>query len=202
MKRAKRLMAAVTAAVLATAICTGCSKPALEIGFNYELMLASVGQCAVRSDRTEFPAEDVTLDFYFSMGEIEDNHIYINYILQGFALYFVLAEHIFTIDYLEPVEDYKAIENYYFIKAIEIEEYDPEEYAMEMSFWKGKTFKHHESFTVPHELFEEKETGTFFFVIVNLQYSTEQNRICVERNGSVEIFFNKAENGTIVLSNK
>ena len=198
MKRMQRLMAAVAAAVLATAVCTSCSKPALEIGFDYEGYLMSGIQCAVRSDRTEFPVNDVTLDCYFSLGDINENS-WPDYKLYGFALYFLLEENIFSISCQDPIDDYKEIENYYFVKEIGAEDYDPEEYAMEISFWKGKTFRHHETLTVPEEVFS-KEEGVFLFNVASYRYSEETDEVYCGKNGNVRIQFEKINADTVRLS--
>lgn len=198
----KRILAVALALACGLLCWSGCigKKAALERGFGYYGHIVSDFLCAVKSDKTEFAIDDVTLDFYFSIDSITwENINYEDYQVKCVALYFCDSKYMtYPMPMTDMFQDYKAIEGHYFIKEISYEEFDAEEYSMTTTFFGGTKFNHKETFTIPQDIFAYNE-GKIFFRIMNIQYSQKKDTYCNNNGNEVELLYSKDGN-TIRLS--
>lgn len=107
-----------------------CNNNGLKIGFSRSGRLPSVF-CAVKSDKTQFSLDDITLDFYFggaNLSKYED----LDYEPTCVAVYFRNSRYIDgeSIQSMN-IEDYKAIKDFHFVKEISFEQYNSGEYNVE-----------------------------------------------------------------------
>lgn len=70
------------------------------------------------------------------------------------------------------VEDYKNVENYYFVREILEEQAFSEDYGYTISYWRDVTYRHKEIIHIPKEIFK-KEKGQFYVTLG--AYRIEQN---------------------------
>lgn len=166
------------------------------IGFNYKGGKIDTIMCAARSEKTVFDVNDVTLDFYFGwfeplpVGYIDPD----SYGIIRAALYFSN-----NFMWAGIVEDYRNIENKYFIREILFGEFVSETFAVSMTKKSGKNFSHKESLTIPKELFGEK-IGLVYFGIVELSFSESSNTYYGGVRGYVQIWYEYIDDNTVRLS--
>lgn len=177
---------------------SGCAKDnGIKIGFEYEGMLPSSTLCAIKSEKTDFPVDQVVIEVSYSLykevGEVND------YRFAGFALYFCNSEFNDIPVFLEPLEDYRSIEGLYPVKEIGEGEYEPEDYTMVMDMFSGKKFKHKEIVRVPQEVFTGKE-GSFSFRILSFSYMSDNGYYCMTYGSSVNVAYEYLDEQTIRLS--
>ena len=162
---------------------TGCGqKSGFEKGFDYTFTPTRI-MFGAKSDTDTFPKNDVTFDLYYGVHDVKDDKKYGTdpktfYQKEGdetvfFGLYICDAEH--SLDVMNDMEisDYKMIENHYFVKEISEEEAFSDEYGFTMSYWKGITYNHSETITIPTEFFEE-ETGSFAIKLIAFHEPTNE----------------------------
>ena len=141
--------------------------------------------CAYRSDKTEFPIDDVTLDFYYGgyyyQGveyELENTHD-----IPSFELYFQ--------------DDYGGK---FFIKRVE-ENFVSEKYSCNVVYddnWNitEVKFNHSETITIPREIFAE-ESGLIYFSV----FGTNQKEVEPQVKVITGIgFYYKVVDGKVTLS--
>jgi len=123
---------------------------------------------SVKSNITKFNVDNVTLDFYYGndgghIGKIGD---YTEFVC--FALYFCdgqYSDEISASGIGIYFDDYRNIENHYYIKEISYDEFYSGEYLVTYPFMWTPKFNHREAITVPTEAFA-RESGRFAFQIV------------------------------------
>jgi len=184
---AKRILSlGILVAMIFTLV--ACRKPIpenIEIGFGGSYKNIYL-YCGAKSDTRIFDVDNVKIDFYLGLEKnwsLEDrNQLGYEYI--GVAAYFygygnsywALGE-----NGDGTFADYRNIENIYFIKEFSAEEFFSEQYTAEF-IRKGRwpfaksstTFNYYETFTVPKEVLN-KETYSFYFVIIAIWFSEESN---------------------------
>ena len=199
----KRILAVALALACGLLCWSGCigKKAALERGFGYYGHIVSDFLCAVKSDKTEFAIDDVTLDFYFSIDSntwletTYEGQLYEDLQIKCVALYFCDSKYMtYPISMKDMFQDYKAIEGHYFIKEISYEEFDAEEYSMTTTFFGGTKFNHKETFTIPQDIFAYNE-GKIYFRIMDIQYSPKNDFYCRFDMNEVELLYSK--DGTV-----
>lgn len=133
-----------------------------------------------KSNTDIFTKDNVSFELYYGVYDIEDTEEYntdpkdthrrpfLGDVKIFFALYICDAE--FALDVSNDMEfnDYKNIENYYFLKEISEEEAFSEEYGFNMGILRGITYNHHETISIPAEIFTE-EKGSFAIRLVAFQ---------------------------------
>ncbi|MDR3318951.1 MAG: hypothetical protein LBS99_05880 [Clostridiales bacterium] len=179
---------------------TGCGNGnGLKVGFEYGFSPNPIA-CAVKSEKTEFDIDDVTLDFYYGSPEsawgIGDG----NYELVCFAVYFCNSKYLSTIEYLTTViDDYRIIYGYFFVKEISPEEYASGDYDVENKMFSDKKFNHYETLTVPKEALELSK-GYFGLTIMETYYSQKDDGYCVTHKGFGAVRYEKITDRTVRLS--
>lgn len=126
--------------------------------FEYSMTGNGPMKSGVKSKTNVFDKSDVTLKLHY--GFYEKNEYVFGYwqypedkVLVAMYIYDADCGHVITNDC--EVEDYKNIDNYYFIKEISQEEMFSEEYAYSNKFMSGMTYEHSEFITIPEEFFKD-----------------------------------------------
>lgn len=156
---------------------SSCSEPAgLNMGFDGRMGRLPEVYFGVKSDKTEFDIDGVTLTFSYghdSSTDIggyaggangdEDNPIVC------IAVYFCNAKYCDTIQSFGEArfEDYKEIEGLHFVKEISLDDYN-ENYNVENNFF-GCKYEHSETLTIPKEAFE-LTSGYVCLAVLNVAY--------------------------------
>lgn len=165
--------------LIVTLFVAGCGqKSGFEEGFDYTFTPTRI-MFGAKSDKDTFPKNDVTFDLYYGVHDVKDDTDPKTYYQKEgdeivfFGLYICDAEH--SLDVMNDMEiaDCKMIENYYFVKEISEEEAFSEEYGYTMSYWKGITYNHSETITIPTEFLEE-ETGSFAIKLIAFHEPTNE----------------------------
>ena len=169
---------------------SGCrQKAALEKGFGYTFTPNSA-MLAVRSDTDIFPINDVTLDLYYGTYDIDycekynadPEHFYGVTTFQDapilFGLYICDASFYTHLLKTKEFSDFRAIDNFVFVRELSSEEAFSKEYGFTMSYWKdvfsgqGITYNHCEKITIPAELFTG-DCGTLHIQLVSFHAPTK-----------------------------
>ena len=166
--------------------CTG--KEGIEIGFEHQGMLPGYTVCAVRSETSVFPADQVVLEVSYSLyreeGEPE------GYSFACFALYFSDSEFWNNPQYLQPINDYRLIDGFCFVKEIK---------KMTTDIFSGKKFKHSELLTVPQGVFTD-ESGSFDFRLIEFCHVPDNGGYCLTYSYSVIVDYERIDEKTVRLS--
>jgi hypothetical protein len=177
----------LTVVVLATSL-TGCwlFKPAqpkegIEKGFSYGTALGGYIAAAAKSEKNEFNIDDVTLDFYYGhyngLATPTDKSRYEEICV---AVYFSLSENTYS-----SFDDYRDIEDFYFVKEIPIEEFIANYTVTSKAGLLGgrRTFSRSEQFTLPLSFINDclentRKTATpvFNFYVGAVIYDRQENQ--------------------------
>ncbi|MDR3318952.1 MAG: hypothetical protein LBS99_05885 [Clostridiales bacterium] len=178
---------------------TGCGNGnGLKVGFGSGNNRAAI-MVAVKSEKTEFDIDDVTLDFYYGGSDI-GKYGGEAYERIGFAVYFFNGKYLKTIKNLEPViEDYRAIPGFYFVKEISPEEYASGDYDVEIKGFSDVKFNHNETLTVPKETLELSK-GYLCLTVMEIYYLPGGEVYCVHHTGHVGVRYEKINDRTVRLS--
>ncbi len=174
-KPTRRVFRALLILLMVSLFTTGCGqKSEVEKGFDYTLTPNEI-MFGAKSGTNTFSKNDVTFDLYYGVHDIGYDKKYnndpkIHYQKNGnetifFALYICDADHSLDIMNDMEVSDYKMIDNHYFVKEISEKEAFSGEYGFTMSYWKGITYNHSETITIPAEFFSD-EKGRFAVKII------------------------------------
>lgn len=157
----------------------------------------------IRSDKTEFDIDDVTLDFSFGSEfgtnngyEIDDER----YPVVSVAVYFYNAKYIDSAYESTGYADYKEIEGWHFVKDITHEDYE-QNYKVEYRWVGLPKFDHTETLIIPEETFE-LTTGYVCCGIFPIVYVPSDNSyIVIGSWGHFEALkYEKLENGRIKIT--
>lgn len=157
----------------------------------------------IRSDKTEFDIDDVTLDFSFgstrglsSWYETDGEKCPVVCL----AVYFYNAQYIDSVYESAGYADYKEIEDLYFVKDITPEEYE-QNYDVEYRWVGLPKFDHTETLTLPEETFE-LTTGYVCFGAFPIAYVPSENSyIVIGSWGHYEaVKYEKFPNGRIRIT--
>jgi hypothetical protein len=125
----------------------------------------------IKSSRTEFAADNVSLDFYYGTtyrypywyrdpsGEFQ---------FHCFALYFYDGQYYNNRNLW--IDDYHNVDKYHFIKEISGDEFTSVKYNVKRNSLFGNNFSHHEKLIIPQTVFE-RERGAVVFNIAYVMYS-------------------------------
>jgi len=196
----------------------------LEIGFGSYVGGAPLGpiQYAVKSSGSVFNINNVTLDFYYGRTAYFDGTIdgigQSNYRSVCFAIYFcdgpyysqnyhydyVLNTRVFMI-----YEDYHNVDGHYFLKELTIDEFNSDKYKCTIG-WARQIdearvypceieFNHHETITIPPEIFERGQ-GSFVFQVAAVNYSKKDGGYCVVSGEGLVINYQFIDGQSVYLS--
>ena len=125
-----------------------------------------------------FEIDNVSFDLYYGLYNTEDydgtegdpKNTYRRDIDDKpfFGLYVCDSEFFYDVHNDLEFTDYTAIYNYFFIRKISEEDAFSGEYGYTKDYWKGLTYNHCETITVPREIFS-KNNGVFAIKIVGFQ---------------------------------
>ena len=156
----------------------------------------------VKSQTKIFSIDDVTLDLYYAFYDnavSDPDGSYGHYTISGFVfgLYICDKDFIFVPEQGEEIDDFKNIENQYFVKEITQEEFY-NGYGYSYNKVSGKvTYDHKEKITIPKEFFD-KESGTVLIKIYHyrISYEGKYKRYYMEAK---ELDYEKLDENTIKL---
>lgn len=164
----------------------------------------------IRSDKTEFDTEDVTLDFSFGTESDITGCIYLDgeeCPIVCVAVYFYNAKYMdATIEYVEGsrasqdvlFEDYKEIEGWHFVKDITPEDYK-ENYRVQFNYWGRTKYDHTEALTIPKETLE-LTTGYICLGVHSIAYIPSAGSYLVYIGSKKGLKYENLENGTVRIS--
>ena len=164
----------------------------------------------VESDEVQFNIDGVSLDYYFggngANGEMnpfyptDKKAQFICFALNFYDGQYYNAKHyesnMFT---FYALSDYHDIEGYYFIKTLLYDEFNSDEYYVVTRNNGKHTFNHHETITVPREVFE-RESGSFVFQITEIWFSEALNQCGTVVENSIFVDYDFIDEQTIRLS--
>ena len=160
-------------------------------------MLPGYTVCAVRSETSVFPADQVVLEVSYSL--YREEVVPEGYSFVCFALYFSDSEFWNSPQYLQPINDYRLIDGLYFVKEIKENDYVSEDYTMTMDIFSGKKFKHSELLTVPQGVFTD-ESGSFDFRLIEFCHVPDNGGYCLTYSYSVTVDYERIDEKTVRLS--
>ena len=149
----------------------------------------------IKSNKTEFDVNDVTLNFYygFRVHRPSDDKFYSIFI-------FNIKESI-NMSSLILYKDYRDFEGYFFMKEITTENFK-EEYLFtsdSILFIPRRKINHHEKMTVPKEVFDGKK-GTFVFEITDFTYYEEEKGYRYQCRSRCFVDYEYIDENTVRLS--
>ena len=183
-KRQSRAFRVLLILLIVALAFSGCrQEAALEKGFGHFHTRNSI-MLGVRSNTDIFAKDDVTLELYYGTYDIDyckndvdakasycRTHLADSKII--FGLYVYDPQHSPYIISEMKISDYRAIDNYYFVKEISEEDAFSEEYGLTTSRWCGITYNHREEITIPSEFFSE-ESGRFNIELIAFLESNDE----------------------------
>lgn len=161
----------------------------------------------VKSNKTEFDINDVTLDFYYGDGSKSDAGGYIGKYREGaeyweecpivcIAVYFFNSKYGDELGEINAV-DYRNIEGLYFVKEITVDDYN-ENYDVKNNIL-GSRYEHNETLTIPQETLE-LTTGYVCLGVYEIAYIPWENTYCIGSGSYQALKYEKLDNGTVRLS--
>ena len=182
----------------------------INLGFECDAHLSI--KYKVKSNKTNFKVDNVTLDFYYGhLDEFRGYNTRSNPKFVGFALYFLDAEYLDKIKFYsysddknkEPVyKDYRNIDGLNLVKELSYDEFNSGDYLSTRKFL-GYNLHHQEALTVPKEVFEREE-GAFVFMITVIYYvekdSGYDSGYSLSYYGAVSVDYEYINENTIRLS--
>lgn len=91
------------------------------------------------------------------------------------------------------------IDNYYFVKEINKEQFVTNVYTVTVQKNSGKTFNYKETLTVPEEVLNPSN-GYFCLKIMEIYYSQKDNGYCVNYSGYSAVKYEYIDDQTVRLS--
>ena len=176
-KLAQKLFACLVLLLAACMMFTGCGKfEYVEDGVKKEYKHRNLPiQFKATASSEFFEIDDVTFDLYYGLYNIDEykktgykpQNTYQRFVDDKifFGLYVCDSEYFYDVHNDLEFPDYTIIDNYYFIRKISEEEAFSGEYGYTKNYWKGITYNHCETITIPSEIFS-KESGVFVIKIV------------------------------------
>lgn len=183
-----------------------CSAPqGLEIGYNGiwigELPEVHFG---IKSDKTEFNVDDVTLDFSYGNGSNTDVGGYVggdgeDCPIVCIALYFYNAKYLDTAARFGEArfDDYKEIQDFYFVKEISLADYN-ESYDVDNSVL-GRRYEHTDALTIPKEALE-LSSGYVCLGVLQIAYIPSINKYRIVGGSEAALKYEMLDEHTVRLS--
>ena len=173
------------------------NKDELKINFGWQGTEIPSVMSAARADHSEFKTDDISLDFYFG-GHVPRFSSTSDTILVGLVLYFCNSKYLYDVSNSD-VEDYRNIDGLYFVRSIQEDEFNSDEYSVSQSLLTGKKFNHKERLTVPKEVIELND-GDFCLIFVPVVYLSDKNVYHFVYIDYLAIHYSFTDNQTIRLS--
>ena len=188
---------------------TSCAPTAgIDIGFNRRSGRLPEVYFGVKSDKTEFKLDDVTLDF--SYGSDTEIGGYIGNYIEGadyfedcpivcVGVYFfnTKPQNILTLFNEAGFADYQEIEDMQFIKEISLEDYNTN-YKVENKFF-GVEYQHTETFTIPEEVME-LSIGYVALGVFQIAYIPSENNYRLAGGGYQVLKYEKMDGDMVKIS--
>ena len=205
-----RVLSVVILFVVVVSIFAGCG-PKFERG---AFGLHYMGYCfrlyswyaGVKSSTDTFAKDNVTLDFYYGLYDVDDDDPSCS-IVRGYDDYFfaiyVYADIRTSMDpiyFRKIVEDYQNVENAHFIKEISREESLSEDYGYQIRPILGLKYNHHESLTLPQDIFTDSR-GFIHIAVVQIDTSKDTSLPYIISDGYIiDIYYKFLDDNTLQLS--
>lgn len=204
----KKILSTISFSLVVLFIFCSCSNPkGINIGFNGKWVgtLPDV-HFGIKSDKTEFDIDNVTLDFSYGNGSVSDVVSYIGVYNEetgytedcptvSMAVYFYNAKYLYTGE--AHFEDYKNIEGLYFVKEISLDDYN-ENYDVENNIF-GSKYEHTETLTIPQETFELTK-GFVCIGVYAIAYIPSENSYCFAGGSNKGLKYEALDNGKVKIS--
>lgn len=209
----KRIQSIVSVLLLTLIIFSSCSNPnSINIGHN-GINLGRLPNVAIgiRSNKTEFNVNDVTLDFSFGNESGATGCIYLDdeeCPIICVAMYFYNAKYMdarneFVDGSRYPeiayFKDYKEIEGWHFVKSITANDYN-EKCKVQFNYWGHTKYDHTETLTIPKEVFE-LTTGYVCFGIYEIAYIESKDSYMIYNGSHQGLKYENLEGGIVKISN-
>ena len=202
----KKIVFAVHLLIAFCFIFSSCSASAdISIGFNRRTGELPEVYFGVKSDKTEFDIDDVTLDFSYGNGAVSNTGGYIggddgeDCPVVCIAVYFFNAKHRDTVTIFGDArfEDYKEIEGLHFVKEIGLDDYNMN-YDVENSF-SGCEYEHTEALTIPKTVLE-LTAGHVCLGVFEIAYTPSKNSYRIVGGGYQALKYEKLGGDTVKIS--
>ncbi|MBQ7343807.1 MAG: hypothetical protein IJW53_03465 [Clostridia bacterium] len=202
----KKTVCAICLLLIFCLVFSSCYTPAgIKIGFDGKWGLLPEVYFGVKSDNTEFPIDDVTLDFSYGNGAASGVGGFVggdngeDCPIVCVAVYFFNAKYQDTAaGYGEArFEDYKEIEGLYFVKEIGIDDYN-DNYGVKNNFLSCK-YEHTEALTIPEEVME-LSVGYACLGVFQIAYVPSTNLYRIVGGGYQALKYEKLDADTVRIS--
>lgn len=163
----------------------------------------------IRSKTDVFDIDNVTLEFSWGKedGIEEGDCTFIDKGEKGelpeecpvvcVAVYFYNYKYGNSLGSLHHYDDYKEIDDVYFVKDFTVEEFN-EKCKVNLNYWGRIKYDHTESLTIPKEVFETT-TGEISFVVTKVEYVPSENAYIVSGGSNTNLSYRVLENGKVRL---
>ena len=206
----KKLVSIICLSLLLCLVLSSCTeKSGINIGFDgIRIGRQPDVYFGVKSDKTEFDINDVTLEFSYGNGSSSEAGGYIGNYVEGDDMFeecpiTCIAVYFFNSKYSDTVfdihfDDHKNIEGLYFVKEISLADYN-ENYDVENNIF-GTEYEHSEVLTIPNEAME-KTTGYVCFGVFEVAYVPSEDRYCFGGHcGYQALEYEKLDDNTVRIS--
>ncbi len=202
----KKYVSVICLLVVFCIVFSSCAKPTgLNIGFDRRMGLLPNVYFGVKSDKTEFAVDAVTLDFSYGDGTHSGVGGYVGGADGEYCPVVCIAVYFFNAKYQNVVtafgevrfEDYKNLDGLHFVKEISLEDYN-ENYHVENSFW-GCKYEHTEALTIPEEVME-LTTGYACFGVFQIAYIPSENLYRIVGGGYQALKYEKLVGDMVKIS--
>ncbi|MCH5163764.1 MAG: hypothetical protein J1F36_01975 [Clostridiales bacterium] len=209
MKQKKIVIVALVLAVIA--VISGCGNGSrLNYGFGTTDEVPHRIDIGVKSKKTDFSIDNITLDFYYGSEKKLDNVIlgYQDIKPVGVGVYFANVKdfNAVCVGTNFQVKDYADIDGLYFVKFIGLDEYNSGKYNVKYS-WLRTRFNHKETLTVPSsvilpiEAYEDKEQKTqFCLAVIEIVYLENKGVYSGNYASSLDIKYDYIDEANVHLS--
>lgn len=190
--------------------CVGTPKAKFEKGFDYPNEVFNGTKIGVTSTNNKFDVNAVELNVHYGFheGESDSEKRMQRYRIVGYET----AELVFGLfagngpydninfTFGDVLNDYKVIENCFFIKGISQEEAVKDEYALKFSsWWLNKTsYNHSETITIPDAVFSQQQ-GEFCIIIIGFLIDAENSNYCISSCCYEQFSYTKSDDDTIEI---
>ena len=161
----------------------------------------------IKSDKTEFAIDNVTMDFSYGDGSVSDVGGYIGKYSESKGEYedcpmVCIGVYFYNSRYIESLrdarfEDYKSIEGLYFVKEIDIDDYN-KNYDVTNNIF-GSKYEHTETLTIPQVVFE-LTTGYVCIGVYEIAYIPSEDMYFFAIGDFQALKYQMLENDTVRIS--
>ncbi|MCH5164209.1 MAG: hypothetical protein J1F36_04255 [Clostridiales bacterium] len=209
MKQKKIVIVALVLTVIA--IISGCGNGR---GLNYDICRRGDAlreiMVGVKSNKTDFKIDEITLDFYYGSEHGISGYRSDSDLMElGVGVYLCNAKDfdpIYEANSSFGIENYKDIDGLYFVRFIDMGEYNSTEYNVKLPFplFGTPKYNHKETLTIPASIIDrEKEyrLSTYFcLIILRIVYNKAQSKCSYDHLGYLGIEYEFLDDETVRLS--